>query len=101
MFGKQAQGMSINTIIIAIIVLIVLVILVAIFGGYIKGFSSKTSSCASAGGTCIESASPLTDICANDAGSMTSPKINVNCPDVSGKHYLCCPPAMTKTKAPI
>lgn len=49
---KKAQGMSINTIIIAIIVLVVLVVLVMIFTGYFGGWTLAASSCQSQGGTC-------------------------------------------------
>jgi hypothetical protein len=54
---KKAQGMSINTLIIAILVLVVLVVLVLIFTGYIggwsKGVAQNSKTCGSQGGTCI------------------------------------------------
>ena len=50
---KKAQGMSLNTVIIAIIVLVVLVVLVMIFTGYFgKIFTPGVSSCATQGGNC-------------------------------------------------
>ncbi len=58
--SKKAQGMSLNTVIIAIIVLVVLVVLVMIFTGYFgKIFTPTVGSCQSAGGTCAPS-------CGND-----------------------------------
>lgn len=51
--SKKAQGMSLNTVIIAIIVLVVLVVLVMIFTGYFgKVFAPTVGSCAAGGGTC-------------------------------------------------
>ncbi len=50
---KKAQGMSLNTVIIAIIVLVVLVVLVMIFTGYFgKIFTPGVKSCQSMGGEC-------------------------------------------------
>ena len=54
--SQKAQGISINTVIIAAIALIVLVVLVAIFTGRIGLFSKgigEVSTCKSLGGTCI------------------------------------------------
>ena len=54
--AKKAQGISINTVIIAAIALVVLVVLVAIFTGRIGLFSKgigEVSTCKSLGGTCI------------------------------------------------
>ena len=51
--SKKAQGMSLNTVIIAIIVLVVLVVLVMIFTGYFgKIFTPSVSSCGTQGGEC-------------------------------------------------
>jgi len=41
MYGKKAQGISLNTIIIAAIALVVLIVLIAIFSGRIKIFSGS------------------------------------------------------------
>jgi len=44
---KKAQGLSLNTIIIAIVVLIVLVVLIMIFTGYFGSrFTPEVTSCA-------------------------------------------------------
>lgn len=52
--NKKAQGMSLNTVIIAIVVLIVLVVLVMIFTGYFgKVFTPGVQSCATQGGKCV------------------------------------------------
>ncbi|MBI2550297.1 hypothetical protein HYV83_03910 [Candidatus Woesearchaeota archaeon] len=54
MTTKKGQGLSLNTIIIAIIVLIVLVVLVMIFTGYFgKIFTPTVKSCATQGGACV------------------------------------------------
>ncbi len=51
--NKKAQGMSLNTVIIAIIVLVVLVVLVMIFTGYFgKVFTPGVQSCVARGGVC-------------------------------------------------
>ncbi len=49
---KKGQGLSVNTIIIAIIALIVLVVLIAVFTGRLGIFTSGTDSCINRGGTC-------------------------------------------------
>lgn len=56
--NKKAQGMSLNTVIIAIIVLVVLVVLVMIFTGYFgKIFTPGVKSCETgAGGRCSTTA---------------------------------------------
>ncbi len=55
---KKAQGLSLNTIIIAIIVLVVLVVLVMVFTGYIgKIFTPGVQSCVARGGVCEASTS--------------------------------------------
>ncbi len=53
---KKAQGLSLNTIIIAIMVIIVLVIIILITTGQLQKFSSATLSneCKSQGGLCYE-----------------------------------------------
>lgn len=53
--SKKAQGLSLNTIIIAIIVLIVLVVIVIIFTGYFGSiFTPSVKSCTAQGGECAE-----------------------------------------------
>tara|TARA_Y100000310_G_C19957045_1_gene479523 strand:- start:142 stop:402 length:261 start_codon:yes stop_codon:yes gene_type:complete len=50
---KKAQGLSLNTIIIAAVALIVLVVLVMIFTGRMGGFSTGVSRCENQGGRCL------------------------------------------------
>ena len=79
--SKKAQGLSLNTIIIAIIVLIVLVVLVMIFTGYFgKIFTPGVSSCASSGGSCVLASADCKDTFGNP-GHYTVTK---DCHDVSG-----------------
>ena len=51
---RKAQGLSMNTIIVAALGLIVLIVLVLIFSGRAGWFSKSTSSCAAQGGYCSE-----------------------------------------------
>ena len=54
--NKKAQGLSINTIIIAAIALVVLVVLIAIFTGRLGMFSKglgDVGKCQNLGGTCL------------------------------------------------
>jgi hypothetical protein len=51
----KAQGLSINTIIIAIIAVLVLIVLVVILGTNIRRFTGNTDSCANRGGKCTYS----------------------------------------------
>ncbi|MBI2176623.1 hypothetical protein HYU40_04755 [Candidatus Woesearchaeota archaeon] len=84
---KKAQGMSLNTVIIAIIVLVVLVVLVMIFTGYFgKVFTPTVASCQSAGGTCADS-------CGNDeSGRPIGVVSGAKCLDDKGKvtTQKCC-----------
>jgi uncharacterized membrane protein YqiK len=50
---KKAQGISINTIIIAAIALIVMVLLILIFTGNIRNFRTSAGACVNNGGTCV------------------------------------------------
>ena len=63
MGSKKAQGLSLNTIIIAVLVLIVLVILVLIFSGKIvdfrEGISSCSVRCESSSAECLEDENPI------------------------------------------
>ncbi len=54
---KKAQGMPLQTIIIAILCLLVLVVLIAIFTGKIRGWSEGSGTCLSIGGTMVPSGS--------------------------------------------
>ena len=49
---KKAQGLTLNTIIIAALALLVLVILALIFTGRIQIFGRETASCKNNGGEC-------------------------------------------------
>ena len=53
---RKAQGLSLNTIIIAIVVLVVLVVVIMIFTGYFGGkFTPGITSCSANGGRCVAS----------------------------------------------
>ncbi|MBC8444231.1 hypothetical protein H8D83_01465 [Candidatus Woesearchaeota archaeon] len=51
---KKAQGLSLNTIIIAALVLLVLVILAVIFTGRMGQWGTETNNCEKQGGICTE-----------------------------------------------
>ncbi|MCK5107830.1 MAG: hypothetical protein KAQ83_03825, partial [Nanoarchaeota archaeon] len=51
---KKAQGLSLNTIIIAALVIMVLVILILVFTGRMGSFSAQSESCQAKGGQCKE-----------------------------------------------
>jgi len=86
---KKGQGLSINTIIIAIIVLVVLVVLVMVFTGYFSGWTRNVASCTSQGGTCI-----VTTQCIGPFDNEVN-KLQGVCQDADGAAIsgeLCCPP---------
>lgn len=56
MKGKRGQGLSMNTIVIAVIVLFVMVILLLIFTGRIAIFSLGVRDCQNTGGQCSDNA---------------------------------------------
>ncbi|MBI2548357.1 hypothetical protein HYW21_03330 [Candidatus Woesearchaeota archaeon] len=79
----KAQGLSLNTIIIAVLVLIVLIVLVLIFTGKIRLFSADLENCVSKGGQCQANACP--------SGYAKIP--NSDCektPDGSPTGNVCC-----------
>ena len=83
--SKKGQGLSLNTIIIAIIVLIVLVVLVMIFTGYFgKIFTPSVKSCTVAGGQCAAQC---------EVGQLGREKTGVDCPD---KTMKCCESVVTQ-----
>ena len=84
--SKKAQGMSLNTVIIAIIVLVVLVVLVMIFTGYFgKIFTPSVSSCGTQGGTCV-----LTEAaCATSFGEAGKTVYAKDCSDKVPKEFCC------------
>lgn len=55
---KKAQGISINTIIIAALALLVLVVLSVIFLGRTGIFAKESASCLTNGGSCVVGACP-------------------------------------------
>lgn len=69
---KKAQGLSLNTIIIAALVIMVLVILALVFTGQMGDFGKTSKSCVSKGGECraecleTESASLLGGSCSDE-----------------------------------
>ncbi len=77
---KKAQGLSLNTIIIAIIVLIVLVVMIMVFTGYFgTKFTPAVTSCSNAGGECKFE-------CGFDAFGNPVANINAEC---SGSQVCC------------
>ena len=83
--NKKGQGLSLNTIIIAIIVLFVLVIIIAVFSGSFGGFTKEFNNCATKGGhECTPGASCET-------GWSKDPVLK--CKDTTGKEdtsSVCC-----------
>ncbi len=65
--SRKAQGLSMNTIIIAALALIVLIVLVFVFSGKIRDFTGTSNKCESLGGTCESSCDPDTEA---DRGQM-------------------------------
>jgi hypothetical protein len=102
--AKKAQGMSMNTIIIAIIVLIVLVVLVMIFTGYFGGWTKGVARCQAGGGTCTDVSTCVSII--DDPANAEAKRIDAptgacfgssNTPLTSGDQY-CCPPGTKPDK---
>ncbi|MBI3037159.1 hypothetical protein HYY73_05435 [Candidatus Woesearchaeota archaeon] len=86
MTTKKGQGLSLNTIIIAIIVLIVLVVLVMIFTGYFgKVFTPSVASCPTQGGECLTVAE------CDDKGAFPGEKgKSINTKDCTTASKVCC-----------
>lgn len=74
-FNKKAQGLSMNTIVIAALVLVVLVVLIVIFSGRMKDFGTNLKSCETLNGNCEDSCN------SNEATHR-----NTNCPE----SQVCC-----------
>ncbi|MBU0756462.1 MAG: hypothetical protein KKF44_00215 [Nanoarchaeota archaeon] len=51
--SKKAQGLSVNTIIVAALALLVLVVIALIFTGKIQLFTSSSDECTNNGGICV------------------------------------------------
>jgi len=81
--NKRAQGLSLNTIIIAVIVLIVLIVLILLFTGYFGAkFTPVLTDCISAGGECKASE------CGNDIFERKiSTIVLASCPE---DRPICC-----------
>lgn len=81
--SKKAQGLSLNTIIIAIIVLIVLVVVVMIFTGYFsKIFTPSVKSCTAQAGECAEQC---------NTGQLGNEVVSGECPKrTDGTSLRCC-----------
>jgi hypothetical protein len=90
---KKAQGMSINTIIIAIIVLVVLVVLVMIFTGYFGGWTGRVATCSSQAGICVTNTN--TGMCQDVVSDSDVSPLGGKCFS-SGTTVdatkICCPP---------
>lgn len=68
--SSKGQGLSLNTIIIAILVVLVLVVLVAVFVGRIGNTEEQLQSCGAYGGQCFDSCSDsFTDVDAKGCGT--------------------------------
>ncbi|MFT4309948.1 MAG: hypothetical protein ACMXYL_05690 [Candidatus Woesearchaeota archaeon] len=78
--NKKAQGLPLNTIIIAIIVIVVLVVIILIFTGQIRIFQLGANPCVARGGFC-------TDDCPSDRAISQG---NQYCVDHSAAGNICC-----------
>jgi len=98
---KKAQGLSLNTIIVAIVVLIVLVVLIMVFTGYFgTRFTPEVTSCANAGGKCEYE----NDNCGTDVFGEAVRKLLASCPPLTegGESGICCSRGIgTGTPPPI
>ena len=83
MHSKKGQGISLETIVVAIIVIVVLIVLILVFTGRINVFGIGIKDCSNTGGQCLES-------CGTDrqdlAPTNTEPK-KIGCTDQKPK---CC-----------
>lgn len=78
---KKAQGISMNTIVIAAIALTVMILIVLITTTNLKSFGLGARNCENNGGTCVENV----DVCtaAPYEGTVSSKKCNTD-------GYVCC-----------
>src|SRR3989339_249302 len=82
MKGKRGQGLSMNTIVIAVIVLFVMVVLLLIFTGRISLFGSELRNCPKTGGYCSQPGSECKTLEGNkDWKSVFSDINNDNTPE--------------------
>ena len=89
--NKKAQGLSLNTIIVAIVVLIVLVVLIMIFTGYFGSrFTPEVTSCRNAGGSCedrfVDSDDPNAPECGYTLFGSEKTRLSATCDDPK----ICC-----------
>ena len=84
--NKKAQGLSLNTIIIAIIVLIVLVVIIMVFTGYFGNkFTPGITACENSGGSCKFGGA---DGCGFDSFGSKVSSLDAKCSSTS---QTCCP----------
>ena len=85
---KKGQGISLETIIIAIIVLIVLVVLILVFTGRFSLFNKGLDQCPPGPSYCVDSSIE----CSNNFGRDYLPS-PMNCNDDDSIDYCCMKPA--------
>ncbi len=94
---KKAQGLSLNTIIIAIIVMIVLVVIIMVFTGYFGAkFTPGVTNCANNGGTCIFEAEEG-EGCGYDAFGSKLATVSGTC----AGEQICCSKGLGSGTAPV
>jgi hypothetical protein len=94
--SKKGQGLSLNTIIVAIVVLIVLVVLIMIFTGYFGSrFTPEVTSCANSGGVCQADSEDSAAPCGYDAFDTPKAKLSATC-DTG----ICCARGLGDGSAP-
>jgi hypothetical protein len=94
---KKAQGLSLNTIIVAIVVLIVLVVLIMIFTGYFgTRFTPEVTSCANSGGVCQFAKDDGSNGCGYAAFGSELAKVSGTCPG----EQICCSKGLGTGTAP-
>jgi hypothetical protein len=87
---KKAQGISINTIIIAAIALIVMVLVILIFTGNIRNFRKSAGSCEGNGGVCVASEDTCKDDSAAGYQGRVLSQYNEWCTDNYPSKPYCC-----------
>lgn len=93
MFKKKAQGISINTIIIAAIALVVLVVLIAIFVSKMGGFTTQLAKCSEKGGECVRDSAAC-----KLKGQFNTGLTSTSCEKDSPSMPLCCIPVGEQKK---
>ena len=94
MINKKEQGLSLNTIIIAIIVLVVLVVLIMVFTGVLGNFTEGASECKNKGGFCKDGKTDRscgTNIFGKDIPRLSQYDFSCKAPDGSNDDQrICC-----------